>query len=159
MCDRLLQLNISFHLEIYIWWALFSKKIKSGKIYRHKSMQVSRSTKPFTNHSWQVWRSIYNNHNDFKIFPTVIWAHENKQCSKMHKAINTKVQGKTSFETKLNKVNQAFWFSNFYVIFWFLTQKEKLDQKQKENQKYAQIDKQTAININNKQTIKHRHKA
>ena len=45
------------------------------------------------------------------------------------------------------------------MIFGFLTQKEKLDQKQKENQKYAQIDKQTAININNKQTIKHRHKA
>ena len=21
--------------------------------------------KPFTNHSWQVWRSIYNNHIDF----------------------------------------------------------------------------------------------
>ena len=77
----------------------------------------------------------------------------------MHKAISTKVQGKTSFETKLNYVNQTFWFSNFYVIFGFLTQEEKIDQKQKENQKYAQIDKQTAININNKQTIKHRHKA
>ena len=77
----------------------------------------------------------------------------------MHKAISTKVQGKTSFETKLNYVNQTFWFSNFYVIFWFLTQEEKIDQKQKENQKYAQTDKQTTININNKQTIKHRHKA
>ena len=77
----------------------------------------------------------------------------------MHKAISTKVQGKTSFETKLNYVNQTFWFSNFYVIFGFLTQEEKIDQKQKENQKYAQIDKQTTININNKQTIKHRHKA
>ena len=77
----------------------------------------------------------------------------------MHKAISTKVQGKTSFETKLNYVNQTFWFSNFYVIFGFLTQEEKIAQKQKENQKNAQIDNQTAINKNNKQTIKYCHKA
>ena len=34
-------------ISIFIWRALFSKKqkIKSGKIYRHKSMHVSRSTK------------------------------------------------------------------------------------------------------------------
>ena len=77
----------------------------------------------------------------------------------MHKAINTKVQGKTSFETKLNNVNQTFWFSIFYVIFGFLThKKEKIDQN-KNDQKYAQKDKQTTININNKQTLKHRHKA
>ena len=77
----------------------------------------------------------------------------------MHKAISTKVQGKTSFETKLNYVNQTFWF---YIFMWFLDfwhKKKKIDKKQKENQKYAQIDKQTTININNKQTIKHRHKA
>ena len=50
----------------------------------------------------------------------------------MHKAISTKVQGKTCFETKLNKVDQTFWFSTFYVFFGFLTQKqEKIDQKQK----------------------------
>ena len=78
----------------------------------------------------------------------------------MHKTISTKVQGKTSFETKLNNVNQTFWFSIFYVIFGFLTQKtKKIDQKQKENHKYAQIDKQTTTDIINKQTIKHRHKA
>ena len=52
-----------FHFEIYIWWALLQKhKNKSGKIYRHKSMQVSRQTRLLTNHSWQVWRSIYNNY-------------------------------------------------------------------------------------------------
>ena len=52
----------------------FSKnnKLKSGKIYRHKSMHVSRSTEPFTNHSWQVWRFIYNNHIDVKSSPTII---------------------------------------------------------------------------------------
>ena len=28
-----------------------------------------------TNHSWQVWRSIYNNHIDVKMFPTKIQVH------------------------------------------------------------------------------------
>ena len=45
------------------------------------------------------------------------------------------------------------------MIFGFLTQEETIAQKQKENQKNAQIDNQTAINKNNKQTIKHCHKA
>ena len=67
-------------ISLYIWRALFSKnkKIKSGKIYRHKSMHVSRSIKPFTNHSWQVWRSIYNSHIDFKISSTAIRVQRNK---------------------------------------------------------------------------------
>ena len=67
-------------ISLYIWRALFSKnkKIKSGKIYRHKSMHVSRSTKQFTNHSWQVWRSIYNNHIDFKSSSTMIRVQRNK---------------------------------------------------------------------------------
>ena len=52
-----------FHFEIYIWWALLQKyKNKNGKLYRNKSMQVSRPTRLLTNHSWQAWRSIYNNH-------------------------------------------------------------------------------------------------
>ena len=49
----------------------------------------------------------------------------------MHKAISTKVQGKTSFETKPNNVDQTFSLSTFYVVFGFLTQKkEKIDQNQ-----------------------------
>ena len=53
-----------------------NNKIKEWEdIYRHKSMHVSRSTKPLTNHSWQVWRSIDNNHIDVKISPTMIWVH------------------------------------------------------------------------------------
>ena len=32
--------------------------------------------KPFTNHSWQVWRSIYNSHIDVKISPTMVWVHK-----------------------------------------------------------------------------------
>ena len=35
----------------------------------------------------------------------------------MHKAISTKVQGKTSFETKLNNVTQTF---DFLLFMWFL---------------------------------------
>ena len=77
----------------------------------------------------------------------------------MHKTISTKVQGKTSFETKLNNVDQTFWFSIFYVVFGFLTHKKKKIDQKKNEQKYAQIDKQTTTNIINKQTIKHRHKA
>ena len=48
----------------------------------------------------------------------------------MHKAISTKVQGKTYYETKLNKVDQTFWFSTFYVFLDFLHTKKKNDQKQ-----------------------------
>ena len=35
---------------------------KCGKIYRHKSTHVSKPTWLLTNHSWQVWSLIYNNH-------------------------------------------------------------------------------------------------
>ena len=67
--------------SLFIWRFTFGELFKqkqqnkSGKIYRHRSMHVSRSTKPFTNHSWQGWRSIYNNHIDFKISSTLIWVH------------------------------------------------------------------------------------
>ena len=114
--SRILECATGFcsSISLFIWRFTFGElfltktKIKSGKIYRHKSMHVSRSTKPFTNHSWQVWRSIYNNHIDFKISPTVIWVQRNKQCSKMHKAISTKVQGKTSFGTKTQQSQSNF---------------------------------------------------
>ena len=71
-------------ISLYIWRFTFGKlflvktKIKNGKIYRHKSMHVLRSTKPFTNHSWQVWRSIYNSHIDFRISSIVIRVQRNK---------------------------------------------------------------------------------
>ena len=35
---------------------------KCGKIFRHKSTHVSKPTWLLTNHSWQAWRSIYNNY-------------------------------------------------------------------------------------------------
>ena len=42
--------------------AVMQKHKKCGKIYRHKSMHVSKSSRLLTNHSWQAWRSIYNSH-------------------------------------------------------------------------------------------------
>ena len=80
--SRILVCATSFAAQyLFTFGELFlakKNKIKSGKIYRHKSMHVSRSTKPFTNHSWQVWRSIYNSHIDFKISSTVIRVQRNK---------------------------------------------------------------------------------
>ena len=65
-----------FHFEIYIWWALLQKhKNKSGKIYRLRSIQVSRLSRLLTNHSWQAWKSIYNSYIDFKISLIKIYVH------------------------------------------------------------------------------------
>ena len=134
MRDRLLQLNISFHLEIYIWWAFFSKnnKIKSGKIYRHKSMHVSRSTKPFTNHSCQSWRSIYNSHKRFQNF-----SHNNigaKGASYVYRCTKSFAQRyKVKHILRQNSTMSInlFGFSTFYVVFGFLThKKEKINKKQ-----------------------------
>ena len=53
---------------------------------------------------------------------------------------------------------------DFLIFMWFLDfwhKKKKIDQnqKKKQNQKYAQVDKQTTNGKNNKQTNKHRRKA
>ena len=65
-------------LRFEIGWVFKQKKErkeKSRKRYKDKSTHVSRSTKLLTNHSWQVWRSIYNNHIDVKMFCTKIQVH------------------------------------------------------------------------------------
>ena len=49
-------------LRFDICWAIRQKHKKCGKIYRHKSMHVSKPSRLLTNHSWQVSRSIYNSH-------------------------------------------------------------------------------------------------
>ena len=81
----------------------------------------------------------------------------------MHKAISTKVQGKTSFETKTQQCQSNLWFSTFYVVFGFLTHKnEKIDKKKYWRQfvwKNAKTNKQISNHIINKQTIKQSHKA
>ena len=52
---------------LFSFWDLhllssLSKNIKSWKIYRHKSIHVSKPTKLLINHSWQAWRSIYSSY-------------------------------------------------------------------------------------------------
>ena len=53
---------------LFSFWNLFllsslsKNNLKCGKIYKNKSMQVSKPSRQLTNHSWQAWRSIYNNH-------------------------------------------------------------------------------------------------
>ena len=49
-------------LRFDIYWAIRQKHKKCGKIYRHKSMHVSKLSRLLTNHSWQASRSIYNSH-------------------------------------------------------------------------------------------------
>ena len=48
--------------DLYLLSSLSKNNKKCGKIYRHKYMQVSKPSRQLTNHSWQAWRSIYNNH-------------------------------------------------------------------------------------------------
>ena len=50
----------------------------------------------------------------------------------MHKAIRTKVQGKTYFETKLNNVDQTFWIFSF-LCFWIFDIKEMTKASNKKN--------------------------
>ena len=49
-------------LRFDICWAIKKKHKKCGKIYRHKSMHVSKPSRLLTYHSWQAWILIYNNH-------------------------------------------------------------------------------------------------
>ena len=90
-------------------------------------MHVSRSTKLFTNHSWQGWRSIYNSHIDFKISPTMIWVHREQAMlvDAQRYKIKHILRQNSTMSIKL------FGFSTFYVVFGFLThKKEKIDKKQ-----------------------------
>ena len=77
-------------------------------------MQVSRSTKPLTNHSWQVWRSIYNNHINVKISPIMIWVL--REQAMLINAQGQLYEGTRQhmLMTKHNNVDQTFW------IFYFL---------------------------------------
>ena len=48
--------------DLHLLSSISKNNKKCGKIYRHKSMQVSKLSRLLTNHSWQAWRSFYNNH-------------------------------------------------------------------------------------------------
>ena len=69
----------------------------------------------------------------------------------MHKAISTKAQGETCFETKLNKVDQTFWFSIFmcFLDIW-QTKKKKIKTSNVKTFK-AKANKQPIDNSNNQQ--------
>ena len=69
----------------------------------------------------------------------------------MHKAISTKVQGKTCFETKLNKVDQTFWFSIFYVFLDCWHKKKKMMKTSNVKTFNAKANKQSVVNSNNQQ--------
>ena len=118
----------------------FSKnnKIKSGKIYRHKFMHVSRSTEPFTNHSWQDWRSIYNSHIDFKISPTMIWVHRKKSYARRcTKSLVQRYKAKLTYRQNSTKLIKPFDFSTFYVFldFWHKSKKRLIKKKCTKNLK------------------------
>ena len=48
--------------DLHLVSSLSKNNKKCGKIYRHKSTHVSKPTWLLTNHSWQAWKSNYNNH-------------------------------------------------------------------------------------------------
>ena len=48
--------------DLHLVSSLSKHNKKCGKIYTHKSMQVSKPSRLLTNHSWQAWKSIYNNY-------------------------------------------------------------------------------------------------
>ena len=71
-------------------------------------MHVSRSTKTLTNHSWQVWRYIYNNHIDIKISPTMIWVHREQAMLINAQGHKYKATGQNMLMTIYNNVDQTF---------------------------------------------------
>ena len=90
-------------------------------------MHVSRLTKSFISHSWQGWRSIYNNHIDFKISLIMIWV-QRKQAMLMD-AQRYKV--KHILRQSSTMLIKTFWIFYFLWVFGFLThKKEKIDLKQ-----------------------------
>ena len=89
----------------------------SKKIYRHKSMYVSRSTIPLTNHLWQVWRSIHKSHIDVKISPTKIWVHREQVTLVNAQGHLYKGTRQNMLVTKHNNVDQTFWIFYFLCVF------------------------------------------
>ena len=70
----------------------------------------------------------------------------------MHKAISTKVQGKTSFETKTQQSQSSFLIFYFLWDFWIFDTRHKKIDKTNKTKTYTQEDKQTTNIKNSKQT-------
>ena len=115
-------------------------------------MHVSRSTKPFTNHSWQGWGSIYNSHIDFKNSPIMIWVHrEQAMLVDAQSQFAQRYKRKHILRQNSTISIKLFGFSTFYVVFGFLThKKEKIDKKQQcKNILNDWEQKQTIFNSHN----------
>ena len=71
-------------ISLFIWRFTFGelflaqKKKRVGRYIGTSLCMSQHQQKPFTNHLWQVWRSIYNSYIDFKISSTVIRVQRNK---------------------------------------------------------------------------------
>ena len=105
----------------------------SGKIYRY--MHVSRSTIPLTNHSCQVWWSIYNSNINVKISPTKIWsAWGTSYARKWTRPFVQRYKAKCVLRQNSTKSIKLFRFSTFYVFldFWHKS-KKRLIKKQCKN--------------------------
>ena len=135
-------------------------KEKNGKIYRHKSMHVSRSTKPLTNHLWQVWRSIYNSHIDVKISPTKIWVHREQAILVNAQGHLYKGTRQNMLVTKHNNVDQTFWIFYFLCVlnFWHKNMKKLIKNNNVKTFKEKQTNKQFSTQVSKKHTTKHSHK-
>ena len=100
--------------------------------------------KPFTNHSWQVWRSIYNSHIDFKISSTVIRVKGTSYARKCTKPLGQRYKTKQVLRQNLTMSIKLLIFY-FLCGFWiFDTKKKKLIKSN--NVKTAKTDK-----VNNNQ--------
>ena len=114
-------------------------------------MHVSRSTKSFTSHSWQCWRSIYTSHIDFKISPTMIWVHRKQFMlidaqSHLHKGTRKNIFWDKTQQCRSN-------FLDFLLFIWFLdfwhTRKKRLMKNNNVKTFNAKANKQPVDNSNN----------
>ena len=76
----------------------------------------------------------------------------------MHKAISTKVQGKTSFETKTQQSQSSFLIFYFLCDFWIFDTKNKEFDNNKIKNMHKKTSKQPTAKTASK-TNKHCHKA
>ena len=122
MCDRLLQLIISFHLEIYIWWALQQKH--KNKMRR----DIGTSLCKYQDHQ-DYWPIIHDKFED--LFTTNTHSFQDFSHKDICAYITSQTRKCTTplvrrYSAKLicdihNTSDQTFWkFFNFYGFLNFL---------------------------------------
>ena len=133
----------------------------SGKIYRHKSIHVSRSTIPLTTHSWQVRRSIYNSHIDIKFLPHRYGVHREQATLLNAQGHLYKGIRQNMFWDKTQRCRSTFSDFQIFMCFRIFDIKNKKRFIKNNNVKTfkAKANKQTIFNSNKQQhTTKHSHK-